>query len=89
MYALVFVLGQYYGDKLTLTSKDRRFRSLADAAAARQISGELVVDETTGLPVDNDCWLFEWEKLDSNCFAQRAITVAKKKANLPTPEINP
>jgi hypothetical protein len=49
------------------------FTSLEEARAARQVSGDLVVHRRTGKVVDDPTWLFDWEKTDPNCYAQKAI----------------
>ena len=45
--------------------------SLLRAAAARVTSGDLVVDMLTGKVVEDDAWLFDWEKTDPTCYARR------------------
>lgn len=53
------------------------FHCLEDAAKARKLSGELVVNVSTGNCVDSDCWLWDWEKEDPNCYARKAIEFDK------------
>ena len=47
--------------------------SLESAREARKVSGDLVVDLRTGLVVDNEDWLWDWEKNDPTCYARRAM----------------
>ena len=47
--------------------------SLEKALDERVVAGDLVVDETTHDVVTNPSWLFDWERTDPNCYAQRAI----------------
>jgi hypothetical protein len=46
--------------------------TLEQACSKRQMSGDLVVDEKHQVVVDPS-WLFDWEKKDPTCYAQRAI----------------
>lgn len=50
-----------------------RTPSLVEAARARFVSGDLVVEFGSNRVVRSLDWLFEWEKLDVSCYAQRAI----------------
>lgn len=43
-----------------------------DVAFKRAASGDLVIDECTGKVVQEDWWLFEWEKAEPECYARRA-----------------
>jgi len=54
------------------------FDSAFLAGKARVVSGDLVVDMSTGKIVTDESWLFSWEKDDPNCFAQRAIAWQKQ-----------
>ncbi len=49
------------------------FYSLKEAEEARKVSGDLVVHFGTGRVVNSQDWLWEWEKKDFKCYAQRAI----------------
>ena len=49
-----------------------KVHDLKQARAHRQVGGDLVVDETNKI-VTNPNWLFDWERKDENCYAQRAI----------------
>lgn len=47
--------------------------SLEKAKEARKVSGDLVVYYWTKEVVKDPSWLWDWEKNDPNCYAQRAI----------------
>lgn len=47
--------------------------NLKQARAKRQVGGDLVVDEKTNKIVTNPNWLFDWERHNPDCCAQRAI----------------
>ena len=47
--------------------------TLEKAKAARVVSGDLVVHWSSGRVVTDPAWLWDWEKADPNCYAQRAI----------------
>jgi hypothetical protein len=51
--------------------------TLERAKAARVVSGDLVVSWKTGEIIKSEEWLFDWEKEDPNCYAQRAIAFGK------------
>mgnify|MGYP001217440292 CR=1 FL=1 len=55
--------------------------TLAEAAALRKVSGDLVT--LRGLVVDSEEWLFPWEKEKPDCYARLAIladrSVKKRK----------
>lgn len=49
------------------------FTSLEEAKAARQVAGDLVVHRRTGKVVNDTAWLWDWEKSNPNCYAQKAM----------------
>lgn len=51
----------------------RMYSNLREARAARQVSGDLVIDTYTMRVVADESWLWEWERLDPSCYARRAI----------------
>jgi hypothetical protein len=51
----------------------QRLHTVQEAAQLRCVSGDLVVNEWNNEIVRDTSWLFEWEKKDPNCYAQRAI----------------
>jgi len=48
-------------------------RSLEEAKNLRFTSGDLVVHIGSHRIVRDPAWLWDWEKKDLNCYAQRAI----------------
>lgn len=44
--------------------------SLEEVSALRNMSGDLVVDSDFKI-VQDDCWLFDWEKKDEGCYARK------------------
>lgn len=48
------------------------FLSMVDARNHREVSGDLVVNSETGHVVDSHLWLWDWERKDMACYAQRA-----------------
>lgn len=52
------------------------FATVGEASAARDTSGDLVVDQTY-MPVIDDDWLWPWEKVAVSCYAQRMIASAR------------
>lgn len=51
----------------------RDLPTLAAARDARIVSGDLVVSQATGEVVRSQAWLWDWEKADPICYAQKAI----------------
>ncbi len=49
------------------------YTSLEEAKAARKVSGDLIVHRRTHLVVDDESWLFDWEKSDPNYYARKAM----------------
>lgn len=52
------------------------YLTLEEAKEGRWCSGDLVVDHNY-LPLVSQGWLFHWEKLDSNCYANRMIRLVQ------------
>lgn len=52
--------------------------TLEKARNARFVSGDLVVYWGTTQVVNSKEWLFDWEKLDPDCYAQKAIRFDNK-----------
>lgn len=50
--------------------------SKEEIAAIRKTSGDLVIN-SSGEIVTDPFWLFDWEKKDPNCYAQKAIAWQK------------
>ncbi len=57
----------------------KNLTSIGEAQSKRKVSGDLVVFQETMEIVPFDNWLFEWEKKNPSCYAQRAIEMAKLK----------
>lgn len=55
--------------------------SLKEVLAAREAAGALVVDDNGNI-VQDDCWLFDWEKSARSCYAREKM-VQKLKVKLP------
>lgn len=53
-------------------------RALEAAKEARIVSGDLVVYEYNHEVVGSYAWLWDWERADEMCYAQRAIREANK-----------
>lgn len=70
MYILIY--GRDYGSSFHQYTVLYR-GTLADAARARSVSGDLVFDESTGEIVQDDSWLFPWERDKPDCYARRKI----------------
>lgn len=49
--------------------------TLEEARNKRSVSGDLVVYASNHEVVKSYDWLFDWEKLNPNCYAQQAIGV--------------
>jgi len=47
------------------------YPNLGAAAMARKMSGDLIFED--GKIVDDECWLFGWEKNDPSSYARRKI----------------
>lgn len=56
------------------------FRTLKEAARARQMTGDLVFNLESGEIEQSQEWLFDWERKDPNCYAVRN---QKSKIKLP------
>ena len=51
----------------------KNIRSIDEAKDRRWASGDLVVEQATGIIIPYHDWLWDWEKADPNCYAQKAI----------------
>lgn len=51
------------------------YKDIESAATARKASGDLVVECKSMTVVENDCWLSEYEKNKSTCYARRMMGV--------------
>jgi hypothetical protein len=71
MYAVHFRVALEDRKNFILVAKS--LLTLEQACAKRVMSGDLVVEESSSRVVDDDSWLFEWEKADSSCYARRAM----------------
>ena len=67
------VLGLVSSRTCEVRTPEPVFATLQEAAAFRKVSGDLVCDLATGKVVKDTSWLFDWEKADPNCYAQRII----------------
>lgn len=70
MYSLVYTRGYTlprYKD-FTLLGQ---FSTVTEAAAARKMSGELVIHSDTLRIEQSQAWLFDWEKRDSSNYARQ------------------
>lgn len=71
MYAIHFRRNYDSRSDFSLLHKD--IPTVALAKELRWSSGDLVVDQDTGEVVKSTEWLWDWEKQDPKCYAQRAI----------------
>ena len=46
---------------------------LSDAMEDRKLSGDLIIVAETREIVQDQCWLFPWEKLDHECYVRRMM----------------
>ncbi len=60
----------------------KSFKTPEEAEKARQVSGDIVCDEETGLPCTSQKWLWDFEKKDPNCYAQRMRRYAMQQLNI-------
>lgn len=51
----------------------KRAKTLEEAAALREVAGDLVFFECSGNIVASTKWMFDWEKQDENCYARKSI----------------
>jgi hypothetical protein len=87
MYVAVFTRGAtlpresqrfQFSTKMGLAARDftlvgpLRF-NLRDAARDRQVCGDLVIHVPTLRIVQDKSWLWEWERQNPNCYAQRMM----------------
>jgi hypothetical protein len=63
-YQLVFGKPDHY--------KLLAYGTLEECISKRKVSGDLVLDPNGNVCKD-DSWLWDWEKKDPKCYAQRAI----------------
>jgi hypothetical protein len=54
-------------------SKVGEASTLEEAKNFRAVSGDLVVHRDTHKVVKDSAWLWDWERADPQCYAQRAI----------------
>lgn len=53
--------------------------TLEEASKARSLCGDLIFDSETNQIVENDCWLWDWEKENQKSYA---FLVIKSKAKV-------
>jgi len=64
---------RYYYLNNDFSTIARGFRSLEEAKAAREMSGDLVVESVTDSIVTDKSWLWDWEMNDPTSYAHKAI----------------
>lgn len=69
MYGVIFK-NDYHG-RWSIMSDNHR--TLADAANARKVSGDLVVDKRDFKVPADDSWLWAWEREDASTYAHRHL----------------
>ena len=69
----------YRKDDFALLVGGKKFSTPEEAGKARCISGDIVVDCETELPSTSLKWLFDWEKMDPKCYAQKWRSLALKE----------
>ena len=52
-------------------SPKRSFHTIEEAEKHRKLSGDIICDKNTGFPSTSAKWLWEFEKKDRRCYAQR------------------
>lgn len=67
----------YYSGRYIVLSDNHR--TLKDAANARMVSGDLVVDKRNNTIPEDDSWLWDWEKADPKSYAHRHLGKAIDK----------
>lgn len=71
MYVLIFGHDPYRGVVFTSYTVLARSRDLNEIARIRGVSGDLVFNESTKEIVQDDTWLFSWERESPKCYARR------------------
>lgn len=79
MYAIHFRRG--YRTQKDFATMATNLHTLEEAKNKRGTSGDLVVYQKTGIVVDSQEWLEDWEKKDKNCYAQKAIRYDNPKSS--------
>jgi hypothetical protein len=74
MYSVIFRNDR---DPLNCAVICKRCPTIAYARAMRRVSGDIVVHSDTHEVVKDFGWLWEWELLDKNSYAYRAIDKAR------------
>lgn len=70
MYRVVFMRDKHPYDA---TRIGQPFANLADALHIRELSGDVVVDRA-GVVVQDDAWLWDWERADPSSYAYKHVT---------------
>lgn len=76
MYILVYGKDNHFGSNPTFDHYQicAKGQTLAEIASKRTMSGDLIFCQETKEIVQDDSWLFSWEKKDPDCYAQRKIS---------------
>lgn len=75
MYGIVY--GNDCGNSFRTYSVFAEAATLEALSAQRKLSGDLVFDLDTGEIVQDDAWLFQWEREDPECYARRCMKMQK------------
>ena len=78
MYDVIYLREGRAGQIIEYT-KYGSYPSLDAAALARKVSGDLIFKDNK--IVEDDAWLFWWEKKEPDCYAQRNI---REKVRIPS-----
>lgn len=70
----ILVCGHGFGNTLTNYDILGESSSLEELKKKRAMSGELVFNKKTLEIVKDNSWLFDWEKEESECYAQKMIS---------------
>lgn len=79
-------LGLQWGDFTAVMYAE----TMAEALAMRQLAGDVVCDARTKRIVEDESWLWEWERRDkSDSFAYKCIEAARGTTLMSTPAPSP
>lgn len=76
-FDLVYLTNEFEGRKPVVVERLGPFDTQDEALLHRKVSGQLLVYSGTTDVVENDSWLWDWEKKDYKCYAARNVAMAR------------
>lgn len=76
-FDLVYLTNELEGRTPTVVERLGPFDTQDEALLHRRVSGQLLVYSGTVNVVENDSWLWDWERKDDSCYAARNVAMAR------------